>query len=65
MLGTPTRAGARTPPIASQQRETLLCFKFLTKECSCIFHGKRVYIAGVAAIQRKTFAGSACHFCRK
>ena len=58
MLGTPTRAGARTPPIASQQRETLLCFKFLTKECSCIFHGKRVYIAGVAATQRKTFAGS-------
>ena len=50
--------GARTPPIASQQRETLLCFKFLTKECSCIDHGKTCYIAGGAATQRKTFAGS-------
>ena len=58
LMGTPTRAGARTPPIASQQRETLLCFKFLTKECSCIDHGKTCYIAGGAATLGKTFAGS-------
>ncbi len=56
MLGTPTRAWSADSPYSSQQRETLLRFKFLTKECSCIFHGKRVYIAGVAATQRKTFA---------
>ena len=58
-MGIPTRAwSADSPYLLRKQRETLLCFKFLTKECSCIFHGKRVYIAGVAATQRKTFAGS-------
>jgi len=38
-VGTPTRAGARTPPILRKQRETLLCFRFLDRGCSCIYHG--------------------------
>ena len=57
-MSAPLPARSADSPYSSQQRETLLCFKFLTEECSCIFHGKRVYIAGVAATQRKTFAGS-------
>ncbi len=59
MLGTPTHAwSADSPYLLRKQRETLLRFKFLTKECSCIDHGTTCYIIGVAATQGKTFAGS-------
>lgn len=62
MLGTPTRAWSAESPYSSQQREILLCFKFLTEECSCIDHGKTCYIAGDAATQGQTFPVAACGF---
>ena len=58
-MGIPTRAwSADSPYLLRKQREILLCFKFLTEECSCIDHGKTCYIAGGAATLGKTFAGS-------
>ena len=49
----PAHRSADSPYLLRKQRETLLCFSYLSMECGCIAIAQHAYIAGDAATQRK------------